>query len=210
MATICPTVTCTDSRSYRQSIERIADFAQRIHIDFADGVFAPTKLVPIDEAWWPVGLIVDFHVMYKKPMDYIEDIIVQQPNLVVIHAEADGVAEFLNELEGLGINRGIALLKNTPVAAISAYLDKVEHALVFSGDLGHYGGTVDYSLLDKIKDLKQIKPDLEIGWDGGINQESAKRLTDGGVDVLNVGGFIQNASDPEKAYDTLESSISLK
>ena len=208
MAVICPTVMGHDSRAYREAIERVSDFAHRIHIDFADGVFAPTKLISIEDAWWPVGLQVDFHVMYKKPLDYIEDIIVHQPSLVIVHAEAENVEEFLDEVAGMGIHRGVALLKDTPASTIKPYLDKLEHVLIFSGDLGHYGGTVDYNLLEKVKDLKELKSDLEIGWDGGINTESVKKLAAGGVDVLNVGGAVQKASEPEVVYDKLVSSIS--
>jgi ribulose-phosphate 3-epimerase len=208
MAVICPTVLALNTKHYRESIERITDFAERIHIDFADGVFAPSKLVAIEDAWWPIGPVIDFHIMYKDPLAHIESIITQQPNLAIIHAEARNVAKFLKELEGLGIHRGLALLKDTPAEAIEPYLDMLEHVLVFSGDLGHYGGTVDVSLLDKVEKLIAMKPTLEIGWDGGINPETAPRLIKSGVQVLNVGGYIQKAQDPEAAYDTLNASIS--
>ncbi len=208
MAVICPTVTTLTPKHYRESIERVCDFAERIHIDFADGVFAPTKLVPIEEAWWPIGPVIDFHIMYKQPMEHIESIILQQPSLAIIHAEAEGVQEFLRELEGLGINRGLALLKDTPASAVKPYLDSIEHVLIFSGDLGHYGGTVDLGLLDKAQELIAMKPTIEIGWDGGINDKTAKELADGGVNVLNVGGYIQKAQDAEDAYDKLVESIS--
>lgn len=191
------------SREYRESIERVAEFATRIHIDFADGDFAPTKLEPIADAWWPMGLLVDFHVMYRKPLDYIEDIILQQPNLVVIHAEAEYPEKFIDEISGLGIHIGVALLKDTPTSVTYSYLDKLDHVLVFSGDLGHYGGTVDLSLLQKITELKSIKSDIEIGWDGGISVDNALALSDGGVDVLNVGGAIQRSDDPEGSYEAL-------
>ncbi|MDQ3123311.1 MAG: hypothetical protein M3Q14_01350 [bacterium] len=208
MAVICPTIMGKDSREYREAIESISDFAERIHIDFADGKFAFTKLILIEDAWWPVGLIVDFHVMYQNPIEFIEDIIVQQPSLVIIHAEANEPEKFLDELEGLGIHRGAALLKNTPVSEIRPYIDKLDHVLIFSGDLGHYGGTVDFELLKKVEQLKSLRSDIEIGWDGGINAETAARLAKGGVDVLNVGGAVQKASDPEAAYDTIMLSIS--
>ncbi len=209
MAVICPTVMGTSSREYREAIERVSDFAERIHIDFADGVFAPTKLEPIEDAWWPVGLMVDFHIMYQKPLEHLETTIMHQPHLAIVHAEADGAWEFLDELEGLGIKRGVALLKNTPAEAIKPHLDKIDHVLVFSGDLGYYGGKADMDLLKKVEELMIMKPTLEIGWDGGINDKTAAQLARGGVDVLNVGGAIQKASDPEAAYDTLVSSVSI-
>lgn len=207
-AIICPTVMGTSSREYREAIERVSEFAERIHIDFADGIFAPTKLEPIEDAWWPVGLLVDFHIMYQKPLDHLETVIYHQPNLAIVHAEADGAWEFIDELEGLGIHRGVALLKDTPADVIKPHLDKLDHVLVFSGDLGYYGGKADLGLLKKVEELMIMKPTLEIGWDGGINDKTAADLAGGGVNVLNVGGAIQKASDPEVAYDTLVASIS--
>lgn len=207
MAVICPTVMGASSREYREAIERVAEFAERIHIDFADGVFAPTKLEPIEEAWWPIGLMVDFHIMYQKPLEHLETVVAHQPNLAIIHAEADDAETFVRELEGLGIHRGIALLKDTPVSKIKSYIGHIDHVLVFSGDLGYYGGEADLSLLDKVKELKILKPELEIGWDGGVNEQTARSLANGGVDVLNVGGAIQKAADPETAYDILRASI---
>lgn len=204
MSVICPTVMGKDAKEYRKAIQRISDFATRIHIDFADGVFAPTKLEPIADAWWLPGMIVDFHVMYQKPMEHIEEIIQLQPSLAIIHAEADNAKEFVNELDGLGIDIGVALLRDTGVDKIINYIDRLDHVLIFSGDLGYYGGKADLTLLNKVKEIKALKPDTEIGWDGGVNEDTLPALINGGVDVLNVGGAIQKAVDPAKAYAILE------
>lgn len=58
-----------------------------------------------------------------------------------------------------------------------------------------------------MKQLKDLKPELEIGWDGGVDEKNALPLVEAGVDVLNVGGFIQNSSHPESAYATLDSIV---
>lgn len=203
MATVCPTITARDQREYRQQIEEVQGFAHRIHIDFMDGIFAPTQSPPIKNAWWPTGLMADFHIMYKHPLQHLEIIISLQPHLIIIHAEADGVEEFLKETEGLGIKRGLAILKNTTVKSIEKYIDRLDHVLVFSGDLGHFGGTADLNILGKVKEIKAMNPEIEIGWDGGINDNNIRTLVDNGVSVLNIGGFIHKSPDPQKAYDTL-------
>jgi pentose-5-phosphate-3-epimerase len=58
-------------------------------------------------------------------------------------------------------------------------------------------------LLNKAEELKRHRPQLEIGWDGGVNERNISRLAFSGVDVFNVGGYIQNAEDPERAYKAL-------
>jgi ribulose-phosphate 3-epimerase len=99
---------------------------------------------------------------------------------------------------------GVALKHETSPDAIAPALDFVDHVLVFSGNLGHFGGQADTRLLAKVLHLKQLKPSLEIGWDGGINDQNASLLAAGGVDVLNTGGFIQHAPNPQAAFEKLE------
>lgn len=205
MASLVPTVMAVDAHDYRAQMERVAAFAAQVHIDCTDGVFAPTKSPPIGSAWWPEALIADLHTMYQRPLDHLEDIIRLKPHLVIVHAEADGdfarIAEALHQAD---IRTGVALLAETPVNILDSSLEMIDHVLIFSGKLGHFGGEVDLGLLDKVRQLKSKKPALEIGWDGGINQSNIAALVAGGVDVLNVGGAIQKAANPQAAYDTLK------
>ena len=205
MAIVCPSVTATDPHEYREQMERVEKFAKRVHLDFMDGQFAPTESPAIESAWWPEHMVVDLHVMYVRPHDYIEKIIHLKPHLVIVHAEAEGHIEGMAKtLHAAGIKFGVALLAKTSVAVLKPFIKQLDHVLVFSGDLGHYGGVADLALLEKVTQLKRLKKSLEIGWDGGINHENAAALVRGGVQVLNVGGYIQRAEQPAVAYATLE------
>jgi pentose-5-phosphate-3-epimerase len=79
--------------------------------------------------------------------------------------------------------------------------------MIFSGDLGKQGGTASLMQLEKVRLIRAIRQDVEIGWDGGVNIENAYSLAQGGVDVLNVGSTIANAPDPKSVYATLVSEI---
>lgn len=210
-ATICPTVTAGTPEEYQQQMECVARFALRVHIDVADGVFTPVKLVPIDQVWWPGGMRADLHVMYQRPFEHLKLLLDLRPQLIIVHAEGEGDFEnFANTAHAHGVEVGVALKAETPVALIQNALGLIDHVLVFSGNLGHYGGQADLGLLDKVRQLKQLKPQLEISWDGGINDQNARALVEGGVDVLNTGGFIQHAADPAAAYERLVSLVSPK
>lgn len=205
MAVIAPCITAIEPHEYREQIERVAPFATRLHIDCMDGEFAPTTSPNLIQTWWPDDIEADLHLMYQRPLEHVETVISFKPHLVIVHAEADGgFYDFASQLRAVHIKTGVALLKDTPVAVIADALDAIDHVLVFSGDLGYFGGKADLGLLDKVRQLKQLKPDLEIGWDGGVNDQNAKQLLDAGVDVLNTGGYIQKADNPAQAYATLE------
>ena len=205
---ICPTITAFDSIEYRQQIEQVVDIAERIHIDLMDGEFAPTKSPDLNNVWWPHNITADIHLMYQQPMEVIDQLIRLKPNMVIIHNEASvHHMYFCAQLHAHGIKTGLALLSETPVDWAYQIMHSFDHVLVFSGHLGYHGGQANLDILDKVKKIRQHHPDAEIGWDGGINDHNIKQLLEGGVDVFNVGGFIQKAAHPNQAYAKLKEII---
>lgn len=204
MAVVCPTVTAFDTATFTDQAKRAGAFARRLHVDLMDGVFTSTKSPAIEDIWLPHGVVIDIHLMYQNPMEQLAALIKLKPHLVIIHAEANvHHALFAAELHRADIKAGLALLAGTSVASCEHQISGYDHALIFSGDLGHHGGQADLSLLHKAKELREHYPDIEISWDGGVNDQNAAQLVDGGIDVLNAGSFVQSAPNPQTAYDTL-------
>lgn len=204
MPVICPCVTAQDAHAYREQMARVAPFARRVHIDFSDGEFSPVKLINPVQAYWPDGMLADLHLMLKRPTDHIETVISLQPELVIIHAEAEGdLMGMVRQLRAVGIKTGVALLQQTSPRDCQSIIAEVDHVLIFSGDLGHFGGQADLALLRKVAQVRAINATVEIGWDGGVSTDNAARLSLGGIEVLNAGGAIQQAPDPKEAYEGL-------
>ena len=205
MPVICPAILASDQHKYREQVEKVAHFSHRIQIDLTDGKFAKNRTVKPEEAWWPVGIKADFHLMFEDPFAAVRTILVHQPHLIIVQAEAGGSFEaFASRCHGQGVEVGVALLPKTSPQAIVESLGKIDHVLIFSGNLGSYGGHADLDLLHKVHYLKERKPQIEIGWDGGVNDQNISQLAAGGVDVFDVGGFIQDSHDPEKAFHKLQ------
>lgn len=205
MPIICPSILAESEEQYHQQMAKVADFAQRIQIDLTDGHFAPARTIEPEQAWWPVGIKADFHLMYQDPTSAVRVIMEHKPNLIIVHAEADGDFEaFASFCHEYGVGVGVALLPPTSPEAILPALGSIDHVLIFSGDLGHFGGHADLHLADKINFLKSHKNSLEIGWDGGVNNQNIAELIYVGVDVFNVGGNIQHADNPAKAFEALQ------
>lgn len=208
MADICPTVTAYDTDEYRQQLGRITPFARRLHIDLMDGVFAPTKSPGLSEIWLPPHKLCDIHLMYKRPMDSLDKLIKLRPHMVVIHNEADvHHMHFSAALHAENIKTGLAILHDTPVDHIQQIMHSFDHVLVFSGNLGHHGGKADLQLLEKVRQIRREYPDVEIGWDGGIDDQNAAPLVSAGVDVLNVGGYIQRAENAGAHFRRIEAAL---
>ena len=210
MAILCPTVTptTTDPQEFATQLERIATLSPRLQLDFMDGEFASPRIMSLAQAWWPAGKTIDVHLMYQHPVEYIETLVSLQPSLVIVHAEAEGdLLGMITHLQGLGIQSGVALLQKTSVESVKSLIKAADHVLIFAGSLGTFGGHADLDQLKKVAEIRAVKPDIEIGWDGGANETNIVQLADGGIDVINAGSAIQGAENPIEAYQYLQSLI---
>lgn len=208
MSVIVPTIMAETVDDYRAALERDQAFTRRIHIDVSDGEFAPTYLLGVDQLFWPEGMEVDIHAMVSRPSEHLAQIVQRKPSLVILHAEAqEDIMPHIAFLKQSGIKAGVALLKKTVPATVEAIIKEVDHVMIFSGELGKFGGTASMMQLEKVRLIKAINPNVEIGWDGGVNLENAYTLAQGGVDVLNAGGSINQADAPVEMYNSLVKEI---
>ena len=209
MSEVVPTILSETPDDYKATVERLHPFAKRVHIDLTDGDFAPTFTVGVNNLWWPQEWQVDIHAMVRSPSQYVDALIQMKPSLVIFHAEAgEDILPSIQKLKAAGIKAGVALLRPTVPATVQPYIEAANHVLVFSGNLGHYGGTASLMQLEKVRLIRNIQPSVEIGWDGGAKLDNAFSLSQGGVDVINCGSAISGAPDPAAAYKQMVDELS--
>lgn len=208
MSVICPTVTAYDMDEYTKQLRLASSLSERVHIDLMDNQFTDSNSPSLSQIWLPSISAADIHLMYKRPMQFVERLIELKPHLVIIHAEADlDHMHFVARLHQADIMVGLALLQTTRLDDVQDIIHSFDHVLIFSGNLGHHGGHADTSLVDKVREVRLEYPEVQIGWDGGIDDSNVQLLIDAEVDVLNVGGFIQKSSNPEQAYQKITSLL---
>jgi ribulose-phosphate 3-epimerase len=207
-ATIAPAVLAETTSQFKELMEKIHQLADRVHIDITDGEFAPSFTINASEAWWPEGWHADIHAMVARPSEYVDQLIALKADLVIFHAEVqEDLMPVLQKVKAADIKTGIALQRPTVPSTVAPLIEAVDHVMIFSGDLGKYGGSASLMQLEKVRLIRAIKPEVEIGWDGGVNLENAFNLAQGGVDVLNVGGTIAKSADPGETYKALVAEI---
>ena len=212
MSIITPAILATNPDEYKAQVEMIFPFAERVHIDVTDGEFAPNLTLPETQIWWPQEWKVDIHMMVARPSEHIDTIIQLNPNMVIFHAEVeeDLVPIFERLKNETTIKPGLALLRSTVPETVAPAIQAAEHILIFSGNLGEMGGRASMMQLEKIRLIKEINSNVEIGWDGGANLSNIFNLTQSGVDVVNVGSAIMNSQNPEQSYKQMEAEINRK
>ena len=205
---IVPAILSDNEQSYREQIERINAFTRRAQIDVTDGKFAPTTTLDITDVWWPKNWDADLHLMVARPSEYLETILKLEPSLCILHAEtSENLLPIFEKLKEAGIKTGVALLPSTYPGNVKQYIDVVDHVLVFAGQLGVQGSQPDLLQMEKVPLIRAMKPELEIGWDGGANITNIRALAHVDLDVINVGSAIALSQDPAAAFEELVAEI---
>jgi ribulose-phosphate 3-epimerase len=207
-AQIAPAVLTETTDQFKTMMERIHQLADRVHIDITDGEFAPSFTINASEAWWPQGWHADIHAMVARPSEYVDQLITLRCDLIIFHAEVqEDLMPIIQKVKAADIKAGIALQRPTVPSTVANLIQAVDHVMIFSGELGKYGGKASLMQLEKVRLIKAINPNVEIGWDGGVTLDNAFGLAQGGVDVLNVGGTIAKSADPAETYRALVAEI---
>lgn len=205
---IVPSILTDNKQDYRAQVEKINAFTRRVQIDVTDGVFAPTQTLDITNIWWPKNWAADLHLMATKPSEHLDTILKLNPSLCILHAEAsEDLLPSFQTLKEAGIKVGVALLPSTFPGNVQHYIEAADHVLIFAGQLGVQGSPADLMQMEKIALVRNMKPEVEIGWDGGANMTNVRALAHAELDVINVGSAISKAADPAAAFNELVAEI---
>ena len=206
--TVVPAILADNKLEYRKQIERVNNFARRVHIDISDGAFAPATTLDISSVWWPKEWRADIHLMASYPSQNLDIIMKLKPSLCILHAEAsEDLIPIFATLKSEEIRTGLAILPGTYPGLIKRYIDVVDHVLIFAGQLGVQGSPADMMQMEKIPIVRSMKPELEIGWDGGANKNTMRALAHADLDVINVGSALSKVENPAEAYHEMVAEI---
>ena len=205
---IVPAILTDNKQSFRAQVERINTFTRRVQIDVVDGKFVPNETLDVTNIWWPKNWEADLHMLVANPSEHLDTILKLKPSLCILHAEvSEDLTPTINALKEAGIKFGIALLPSTYPGNAKYYIDMADHVLVFAGQPGVQQSQADMMQMEKISLIRNMKPEVEIGWDGGANLSNVRALAHADLDVINVGSAIAEAPDSAEMFQALVSEI---
>ncbi|MBR2766605.1 hypothetical protein IKD67_00745 [Candidatus Saccharibacteria bacterium] len=205
---IVPSILTDNKQDYRAQVEKINVFTRRVQIDVTDGKFAPTQTLDVTNVWWPKNWQADLHLMVTNPSEHLDTVLKLNPSLCILHAEAsEDLLPTFQALKEAGIKVGVALMPSTFPGNVKQYIDEADHVLIFAGQLGMQGSPADLMQMEKIALVRNMKPEVEIGWDGGANMSNVRALAHADLDVINVGSVISLADNPAEVFQELVNEI---
>lgn len=188
-------------------VAKAYSFAPVIHIDAADGRFAPNT------TWMPtVGDVFmegayEAHLMVKEPM--VTGIAFARAGVktIVGHVETTGTETeaVFDAWRGAGATEvGLAILLQTPIDALEPYVHLCDRVLFMTiGSIGVQGIPFEESGITRIADFHTLHPHVPIAVDGGVSEKNIERLAQAGATIFSVGSAISKATDPAAMYTRL-------
>jgi len=212
---ISPSILSADFSQLGNEIKRLEEGgADMIHVDVMDGHFVPNLTIgpPVIKALRKqCSIKFDVHLMISPVHKYIEAYADAGADIITIHPEAtNNLEESISKIKSLNKQVGVSLNPESKLDLITNYLEKIDLVLIMSVNPGFGGQKFMPEVLDKVKQLKEIKSkknmnfDIEI--DGGINFDNCQSAIEAGANILVSGTtvFKSNNGDIKKNINLLK------
>lgn len=197
MVEIIPAILTSDIREIREKIALAEEVVRRVQIDIIDGQYARNKTVdPSALEVVDTTLDLDFHLMTKEPIDWVEKAVRGGADRIIgqIEMMSDQVA-FLGKVQELGLSVGLAIDLKTEISGLDAtILGNLDVILVMAVEAGFGGQEFDPRILAKVKKLADIRAKdgarFRICVDGGETESTVDDVHFTGADEIVVGARI--------------------
>ena len=210
---IAPSVLSADWGKINEEIKQVEKNCELIHVDIMDGVFVENKTIDAKfVSKIKTKIPLDVHLMVQEPSDdYILGFIKAGGSIITLHQEAYGSTEELKEklefVRASGAMPSVAIRPKTPLSAIKEVLNIVDMVLVMTVEPGMAGQKFMPEPIAKVKELRKLKPNLDIEVDGGIKPETIGIVAKAGANVFVAGSSVFGKTDRIMAIKELRKNV---
>ncbi len=202
---IIPAILTDDPRTLKAMIQKSAAFTDYVQIDIMDGKFVASRSITWqDLSGLSFNISWEAHLMIQRPEEQMKHFKDLGANKAIFHYEATSdPLKAISTARKLGLKVGIALNPETAVDRILPFTGELDGVLFLSVHPGFYGARFIPEVLEKIAALRQARPDLRIGIDGGIKESNIAQIAKSGVSEICVGSAILLQPQPAESYRKL-------
>jgi ribulose-phosphate 3-epimerase len=209
---IAPSILSADFGNLAEDVRKVSEAgADYIHVDVMDGHFVPNMTMGpmiVEAVKKATNVPLDIHFMVENIPFFIDMYKHLKPEFISFHIEEEKhINRVIQKIRNEGIRPAVVLNPATPVCLLEYIVADVDMVLLMSVNPGFGGQKFIPSVLDKIKELRELaskkNPALLIEIDGGVNDKNAPLLREAGADILVAGSFVFKSDDYKKAIESL-------
>jgi len=207
---IIPAIIAKNQEELATHLTKVIDYVDVIQLDVMDNIFVPNTSLFFDFELPQSPVRFEAHLMVKDPAAWIENN-GEKVDMILVHSESDMVpADIIQQVRDCGKQFGFVLNPDTPLTALDDVLDDIDQVLIMTVQPGFYGSPFLPEMLEKIRALRQLKPDLAIEVDGGITDATIPSVEKAGANLFVSGSYIVKSEKVQQAIHTLEELAGVK
>lgn len=179
-----------------EDLIRIAPHCDVLHVDVADGHFAPAMLFfpdqiaavkKISKPPIHVHLMVADNILISQIDQFAEP----GADLISIHVENQNAIEALAHIRAKGVASGIVLKWDTPVSAAAPYIDHINFLTLLGTEIGVKGQSLCAAAPARLKEARALigPRDIILAADGGIRDNTVPLLRAAGAQTVVLGSL---------------------
>lgn len=197
-----------------EKCSRIEGIATKVQIDLCDGVFGRERTwLPAGTEVLPEGFSYEFDIMLDDWRESVLHCLTLGATSIVAHVDLfqeEDIATLVSMVAPVEAALGIAVSNDKGldfhadmIRKAKALYPHVYIQVMGIKKIGEQGQFFDEDTPARIVALKQLFGSMEIHVDGGMNVETAKRVTDAGADTIVAGSYIFGGEDAGGAMERL-------
>ena len=204
---IIPAVIAKSQKELDGIFSKIKDSACLLQLDIMDSKFVPNSSLDFDFKLPQKKYKFEAHLMVEYPEKWIDENW-EKVDIIMAHFESvKNPGKIIESVKKKEKKVAFALNPETDVEQIKKYLDDIDQVLIMTVHPGFYGSKFLPKTLNKVRWLRELRPDLDIEVDGGIKPGTIEEVSKAGANMFVSGSFIINSADIKESIKILENKI---
>ena len=201
---IIPSIIAKTQGELDDAVNKVKKYVDIIQLDVMDGRFVPNTSLDFDFRMPDTKCVIEAHLMINDPKSWIEAHH-EKADTILAHIEAcEDPGKLIRLAKGFGKKLGFVLNPKTSVESIWRYLDEISEVLVMTVNPGFYGSPFLPGTLEKVKEIRELAPQINIEIDGGVTPDTITAANEAGANMFVSGSYIVKSQDSKHAISTLK------
>lgn len=189
-------------------LSKVINIVEIAQLDIMDEKFVPNTSLFFDFKLPETSCTFEAHLMIEKPEVWIENNLQKVDTILVHYESCNNPKSIISDVKNKRKRIGFVLNPETSIEKLSSFIEDIDQVLIMTVNPGFYGSPFLPEMLDKIRELRNLKPDLNIEVDGGITDKTIDLVDKAGANMFVSGSYIMKSKNVEDSINNLKKRLS--